>query len=104
SFQERLPHPLPVGEDLAIPWPTRLELDDLDVARRLAVRVVIGLGLAKLSQALLRLPAEQPHHIRKTPNVVSGMGALRDAEMPRASTRRVSRGSMMPSSQRRPVE
>jgi hypothetical protein len=40
-------------------------------------------------------------HILKTPNLVSSMGALRAAEMPRPSTLRVSAGSMMPSSQRR---
>ena len=43
-------------------------------------------------------------HIRKTPNVVSGIGAFSAAEMPSASTRRVSSGSMMPSSQSRAVE
>ena len=43
-------------------------------------------------------------YILKTPNVVSGMGAFRLAAMPSASTRRVSAGSMMPSSQSRAVE
>ena len=41
--------------------------------------------------------------MRKTPKVVSGIGALSAAEMPSASTRRVSSGSMMPSSQSRAV-
>ena len=43
-------------------------------------------------------------YIRKTPNVVSGIGAFSAAEMPSASTRRVSSGSMIPSSQSRAVE
>jgi len=42
-------------------------------------------------------------HILKTPNGMSGMGALSEAAIPRASTVRVSRGSMMPSSHRRAV-
>ena len=37
------------------------------------------------------------------PKVVSGTGALSAAEIPRASTRRVSSGSMMPSSHSRAV-
>src|SRR5206468_13103014 len=45
-----------------------------------------------------------PPHMRKTPNVVSGTGAFAAAARPRASTRRVSRGSTMPSSQSRAVE
>ena len=43
------------------------------------------------------------HYIRNTPNLVSGIGALSDADKPSASTRRVSAGSMMPSSHRRAV-
>src|SRR5688572_15984803 len=43
-------------------------------------------------------------HIRKMPNVLSGTGAFDAAEIPSASTRRVSRGSMMPSSHNRAVE
>ena len=43
-------------------------------------------------------------YILNTPNVVSGIGALRAAEIPRASTRRVSSGSMIPSSHSRAVE
>ena len=43
-------------------------------------------------------------YIRKTPKVVSGTGALAAAASPSASTRRVSSGSMIPSSQRRAVE
>ena len=41
--------------------------------------------------------------MRKTPNRVSSIGAFKLAERPRPSTRRVSAGSMMPSSQRRAV-
>jgi hypothetical protein len=42
-------------------------------------------------------------YIRNTPNLVSGMGALRQAESARDSTRRVSAGAMMPSSHSRAV-
>ncbi len=45
-----------------------------------------------------------PAHMRKIPNFVSGIGASSAAEIPRASTRRVSSGSMIPSSQSRAVE
>jgi hypothetical protein len=47
---------------------------------------------------------EAHRYIRKTPNVVSGIGAFSAAEIPRARTRRVSSGSMIPSSQSRAVE
>jgi hypothetical protein len=40
-------------------------------------------------------------HIRKRLNRVSAIGAFNAADMPRPSTRRVSRGSIIPSSQRR---
>ena len=40
-------------------------------------------------------------HIRKTPNRVGSIGALRLAEIDKASTIRVSAGSMMPSSHSR---
>src|SRR5262249_49664603 len=43
-------------------------------------------------------------HMRNTPNVVSGIGAWSAAASPSASTRRVSSGSMIPSSQSRAVE
>ena len=43
-------------------------------------------------------------YILKTPNLVCGMGAFSAADSPSASTRRVSRGSMTPSSQSRAVE
>jgi hypothetical protein len=43
-------------------------------------------------------------YIRKTPKVVSGIGAFNAAEIPSASTRRVSSGSMIPSSHSRAVE
>ena len=45
-----------------------------------------------------------PGHIRNTPKVVSGTGAFAAAARPSARTRRVSRGSMIPSSQSRAVE
>jgi hypothetical protein len=49
-------------------------------------------------------PTSSEPHIRKTPNSVSGIGAFSAAERPSARTRRVSSGSMIPSSQRRAVE
>ena len=48
--------------------------------------------------------AVAPSYIRKMPNFVSGIGAFSAAEIPSASTRRVSSGSMIPSSHRRAVE
>jgi transposase len=42
-------------------------------------------------------------YIRNTPNLISGIGALRAAESASATTRRVSAGAMMPSSHRRAV-
>ncbi len=44
-----------------------------------------------------------PPHIRKTPKRVSPIGAWRATSIPIARTRRVSSGSMIPSSQRRAV-
>jgi hypothetical protein len=41
------------------------------------------------------------HHIRKTPNFTSGIGAFRLADSASASTRRVSAGSITPSSHSR---
>ena len=49
-------------------------------------------------------PLRARSYIRKTPNVVSGTGAFAAAARPSASTRRVSSGSMIPSSQSRAVE
>ena len=43
-------------------------------------------------------------HIRNTPNFGSGIGALSDADKPSASTRRVSAGSITPSSHSRALE
>ena len=54
--------------------------------------------------ALPKAEARPPAYIRKTPKVVSGMGAFSAAEIPSATTRRVSTGSITPSSQRRAVE
>src|SRR4051812_41800215 len=50
------------------------------------------------------LTTEYPIYMRKTPKVVSLLGALPAAASPSARTRRVSSGSMIPSSQRRAVE
>src|SRR5262249_37615044 len=101
---ERLPHPFAVREHLLVAGTPRLQLDDLDIAGGVAVRVVVHLRLAELVQALLRLAAEEAHHIRNTPNVVSGIGAFSGLARPRASRRRVSSGSVTPSSHRRAVE
>ena len=49
-------------------------------------------------------PERATRYIRKIPKVVSGIGALRAAEIPSAITLRVSTGSTIPSSQRRAVE
>ena len=46
----------------------------------------------------------RPGHIRKTPNFVSGIGALRAAEIASARTSRVCAGSITPSSHSRAVE
>ena len=43
------------------------------------------------------------HHIRNTPNFVGSIGAFSAAERDRPSTRRVSAGSMIPSSHSRAV-
>ncbi len=53
---------------------------------------------------LLCVPNEGAHHIRKTPNVVSGIGASCTAASVKPSTSRVRRGSITPSSHRRAVE
>ncbi len=50
------------------------------------------------------VPERATRYIRKIPKVVSGIGALRAAEIPSAITLRVSTGSTIPSSQRRAVE
>ena len=63
-------------------------------------------GCALISQTMPDArdrPVLQTAHIRNTPNFVSGIGALSVAEKHSASTRRVSAGAMMPSSQRRAV-
>src|SRR4029079_7726489 len=104
TLQECLSQPLAVREHLLVARAPRLELHDLDIARRVAVRVVVRLGLPERAEALLPLAAEEPHHMRKMPNVVSGIGAFNAEARPSASTRRVSSGSMTPSSQRRAVE
>ena len=75
---ERLDAELPADEADGAAWPGALEL------------VHVELAVA--------------HHIRKMPKVDSGTGAFSAAEIPSASTRRVSSGSMMPSSQSRAVE
>ena len=63
-------------------------------------------GCALISQTMPDArdrPVLQTAHIRNTPNFVSGIGALSVAEKHSASTRRVSAGAMMPSSQSRAV-
>ena len=63
-------------------------------------RLRTGAMLRRLTRGMT---AMLPAHIRKTPNRVSGIGAWSDASMPIARTRRVSSGSMTPSSQSRAV-
>src|SRR5437762_981472 len=64
--------------------------------------------LAQLLDGRLRVGEvpddETRDHMRKTPNVVSGIGAFSAACNPSARTWRVSSGSMMPSSHMRAVE
>src|SRR5215471_3691743 len=55
------------------------------------------------SNVLMDLDLQHGSHIRNTPKRVSSCGAFIAAEIPRARTLRVSRGSMIPSSQRRAV-
>ena len=55
-------------------------------------------------RTLQAAPERATPYIRKIPKVVSGIGALSDAEIPSAITLRVSTGSTIPSSQRRAVE
>jgi RNA polymerase sigma factor (sigma-70 family) len=58
----------------------------------------------RVVETLNAVPERATAYIRKTPKVVSGIGALSAAEIPSASTLRVSTGSTMPSSQSRAVE
>jgi sarcosine oxidase subunit beta len=80
------------------------------VGRALAEEILTGASTSRRTgSSASRTSASSPRrsfsdYILKTPNVVSGTGALRAAARPRARTRRVSSGSMMPSSQRRAVE
>ena len=72
-----------------------------DVARRTAeARRQVDTAVAQLEAT----SQQATGYIRKIPKVVSGIGALRAAEIPRAITLRVSIGSTIPSSQRRAVE
>src|SRR6478736_6766485 len=96
-LEEGAAHVLTRLEHLAVARAARRKLDELHVGRRLPVRARVCLRLADGLRLLLPPPAEEPHrYIRKTPNVVSGIGAFSAAEIPRASTRRVSSGSMIP--------
>src|SRR5262249_29982661 len=92
-------------EHLLVARAARRQLDHAYLTRGLAVGMLVCLRLADRAGLRPAPPAERPHgYIRKTPKVVSGIGAFNAAEMPSASTRRVSSGSMMPSSQSRAVE
>jgi len=72
-----------------------------DLARRTAeARQQVDSAVAQLEATSRRATA----YIRKIPKVVSGIGALSAAEIPRAITLRVSTGSTIPSSQRRADE
>src|SRR3954464_2036484 len=75
TLQECLSQPLAVREHLLVTRTPRLELHDLDIARRVAVGVVVRLGLPERAQALLSLAAEEPHLIQKIPNLLAGLGA-----------------------------
>jgi RNA polymerase sigma factor (sigma-70 family) len=72
-----------------------------DLARRTAqARQQVDRAVAELEATT----EDATRYIRKIPKVVSGIGALSAAEIPRAITLRVSTGSTIPSSQRRAVE
>ena len=61
---------------------------------------VVGRSASPLSWWL----ASSAAHIRNTPKRVSGIGAFSAADMPKASTVRVSAGAITPSSHSRAVE
>ncbi len=107
------------GGEPRVAGPAWLELERAHLLGALAVRASVALRLVERPQpGLLPSPTKEAHrlvvsdppgedvfpYMRKTPNVVSGTGAFDAAESPSASTRRVSSGSMTPSSQRRAVE
>src|SRR5438477_9872052 len=103
--EERLAEPVARREHVRVTRAPRRELDLLHLAARPAVCALVRLVLADLGFGLLPAPERDPHrHILKIPKVVSGIGAFSAAARPRARTRRVSSGSMMPSSQSRAVE
>ena len=60
-------------------------------------------AIAPLAVQLRAAKRETASYIRNTPNFVSSIGACRAASRPMDSTRRVSSGSMIPSSQSRAV-
>jgi RNA polymerase sigma factor (sigma-70 family) len=85
----------------AEPLATAVNGLDTELARRTAeARRQVDSAVAELEAA----SQDATDYIRKIPKVVSGIGALSAAEIPSASTLRVSTGSTMPSSQRRAVE
>ena len=63
--------------------------------RRTVLRVVVAADDSRV------LPED---YMRKMPKFDRGIGAFNDAEIPSARTRRVSRGSITPSSHKRAVE
>ena len=73
----------------------------LDEAAQLRAQLLVFFG--EIDRAHGRGGFIQHRHILKTPNLVSGTGALREAASASDSTRRVSEGWMMPSSQSRAV-
>src|SRR6185437_15549824 len=81
----------------------RDHLGELD--HELAVERVAGVRAVERDRGHEAVPVEpDAAHIRKTPKVVSGTGPHAAAARPKASTLRVSTGSITPSSQRRAVE
>ena len=60
-------------------------------------------GMGLVAACDMAVAVDTPSYMRKMPNFVSSMGALRVAARPSASTRRVSAGSITPSSHRRAV-
>ncbi len=76
--------------------------------RRFVVRPILmrlrRFDIAMASGSNRRTTSKSSSYIRKTPNCVRGCGACAAASRPIAITRRVSSGSMMPSSHKRAVE
>ena len=84
---------------ITVPVQLTLELKELPVGRFPVLIVHMKAPSSKSQCKHTQVTSED--YIRNTPNFASGMGAFRLAERPSAITRRVSTGSITPSSQSR---